>query len=421
LHINEGLNGIFLYFLSTDSSEFVRNVQKRINESGKGFIAWIDDNLKLGGNWKIAIDTAIDGSEGVIVVVTPKSLDSQYVTYEWAYALGKGKLVIPVTLEYPDPDPKKKQKQIHPKLSDLQKSDFTKDNDLAWNELLQNLESIHRQLDKPLEIANAERGLSDYSSEARRKAIDALNHINHPSAIEVFVRAFESYYEEVASFAAVGVARKTGCKDNRALPILEKSLMFKETRKEAAEHLAKYNNSQAVQILHKTLFEIQDYERDPILDSLTRIQDIRVIPMLESLLTKQGINHTLVIQALGQRKEPRSIPALLSYLDYLESLFKQGEATQSDQVFVIKALAQIGTTEILPILETQLREHLQSNYAQDHDIVKCAVEGLQAIGGPIAIEILERAVNMIWLHSNQLVQDAIRQLKQQESEAKQDN
>jgi hypothetical protein len=114
-----------------DDREFARLLKKRIEKNK--LKAWIDaDRLEAGANWTDAIDHAIREAAAVVIVMTPKATQSQYVTYEWAYALGAGIRVIPVIL---------KPTRLHSHMQRLQHIDFTKiassrTSKLPWSELI---------------------------------------------------------------------------------------------------------------------------------------------------------------------------------------------------------------------------------------------------------------------------------------------
>lgn len=58
---------------------------------------WYDTrDIEIGKDWFDEINHNLEQAFAVIVIVTPKSLDSPYVTYEWSWALGHGLEVIPI-------------------------------------------------------------------------------------------------------------------------------------------------------------------------------------------------------------------------------------------------------------------------------------------------------------------------------------
>lgn len=102
----------------------------------QGFKPWIDPEPHPGGDWRFLIDDAIQNSDAVIVIVTPNSVNSDYVTYEWALALGLGVQVIPVIFKKPD--------NMHPRLMTLNPFSFYGFKDPAhfWDYFLRELKRI---------------------------------------------------------------------------------------------------------------------------------------------------------------------------------------------------------------------------------------------------------------------------------------
>lgn len=114
-----------------DDGDFALILKDRIEQAG--FDGWIDDNLQAGEDWREMIDRAIRESMAVVVVLSPESVASEYVTYEWAFALGAGVPVVPVLLK---PTP------LHPRLEELQFLDFTNRRARPWTQLIERLESL---------------------------------------------------------------------------------------------------------------------------------------------------------------------------------------------------------------------------------------------------------------------------------------
>ena len=56
---------------------------------GGGFSVWIfEDKLLPGEDWRNGIDQAIRSAGALVAVMSPAAKASEYVTYEWAFALG---------------------------------------------------------------------------------------------------------------------------------------------------------------------------------------------------------------------------------------------------------------------------------------------------------------------------------------------
>lgn len=95
---------------------------------------WRDQGqLRAGGDWRSGIERGIAESIAVLVALSQSSVDSSYVTFEWAYGLGKSKTVLPVKLE---------SCKVHPRLEPIQYLDFSVPGSLPWNLLIERIREI---------------------------------------------------------------------------------------------------------------------------------------------------------------------------------------------------------------------------------------------------------------------------------------
>jgi hypothetical protein len=121
-----------------EDGDFAELLKLRLEK--EGLTAWIDiERLNVGEDWRQEIDTAIQNTVALIVVMTPSARQSDYVTYEWAFAWGAGVPVIPILL---------KETPMHPRLESLQYLDFTNQIARPWTKLLNVLASVaakHRE------------------------------------------------------------------------------------------------------------------------------------------------------------------------------------------------------------------------------------------------------------------------------------
>jgi hypothetical protein len=100
----------------------------------QGIALWLDQGrLRAGADWRQGIERGIASSLAILVALSAKSAESAYVTYEWAYALGKGKPVIPLKLE---------ECRVHPKLAAVQHLDFSVQGALPWESLVERIQEI---------------------------------------------------------------------------------------------------------------------------------------------------------------------------------------------------------------------------------------------------------------------------------------
>lgn len=123
-----------IVFISHDheDGDFAELLKLQLEKNGiKG---WIDsERLKIGQDWREEIDDSITNSLAVVAIMTPESRKSEYVTYEWAFAWGKGKKIFPLML---------KQTPLHPRLESLQYLDFTKRNSRPFDKLIESLKDL---------------------------------------------------------------------------------------------------------------------------------------------------------------------------------------------------------------------------------------------------------------------------------------
>ena len=126
--IKQGEKFIFISH-DHDDGDFAELLKLKLEK--ENLSVWLDnESLKIGQDWRDEIDTGIETSLAMIVIMTPEARKSEYVTYEWAFAWGKGKKIFPIML---------KQTQLHPRLESLQYLDFTNRANRPWEELIKEL------------------------------------------------------------------------------------------------------------------------------------------------------------------------------------------------------------------------------------------------------------------------------------------
>lgn len=79
---------------------------------------WYDADINAGERWADEIEKALEDAVILVLIVTPNSLRSKYVNYEWAWAVGSGIEVIPLLFEDIG-----KSRSKHPALTHLQYRD----------------------------------------------------------------------------------------------------------------------------------------------------------------------------------------------------------------------------------------------------------------------------------------------------------
>ena len=102
---------------SRDDSEFVLTLAKNLRKAGANI--WLDQlDIKPGTRWDKSIETALEESKTLLVILSKSSVASTNVMDEVSYALEEKKTVVPVLLEDCD---------IPFRLRRLQFADFTSD------------------------------------------------------------------------------------------------------------------------------------------------------------------------------------------------------------------------------------------------------------------------------------------------------
>ena len=94
---------------------------------------WKDTNqIDAGTEWRNEIDQGLLNCQIIIVLLNQVSVKSPYVTYEWAFALGNGKTIIPILIE---------ECEVHPRINILQYLDF-KDGKRPWDKLIDRIKKL---------------------------------------------------------------------------------------------------------------------------------------------------------------------------------------------------------------------------------------------------------------------------------------
>lgn len=86
---------IFLSYARSDGAAFARELRAKLE--AHGLSVWQDlTDIHPGANWWAEIRAAVSEVEYVVLVMTPRALESEVVTREWRLACTEGKCVIPV-------------------------------------------------------------------------------------------------------------------------------------------------------------------------------------------------------------------------------------------------------------------------------------------------------------------------------------
>ena len=75
---------------SHHNRSFAEKLQLKLHHAGIKD-TWMDNRIPNGAFWRPEIDRNLDAASLIVVVVSPKSMKSAYVTYEWCYSWFKRK------------------------------------------------------------------------------------------------------------------------------------------------------------------------------------------------------------------------------------------------------------------------------------------------------------------------------------------
>lgn len=123
-----------LVFLSYSRKDHYFAELAGIKLAEAGISLWRDQGqLRAGDDWRGGIEKGISESIAVLVALSKDAAESPYVTFEWAYGIGKDKTVVPLRLEVCN---------IHPRLEPIQYLDFSVPGSLPWTQLIERIREI---------------------------------------------------------------------------------------------------------------------------------------------------------------------------------------------------------------------------------------------------------------------------------------
>lgn len=111
---------------SRKDSDFARRLVTALET--QGIQTWIDrEGIHAGSKWSETIQSALDESAAMVIIISPESMDSKNVRDEWQYFLDHDKPIIPILL---------RPSKIHFQLNRIQYVDFHSQHfDTAFHQL----------------------------------------------------------------------------------------------------------------------------------------------------------------------------------------------------------------------------------------------------------------------------------------------
>lgn len=208
------MRNVFVSYCHEDA-DFAQILKEELSKAGFG--VWKDLDLRAGDNWRAEIDNAIKQALAVVVVMSARARASEYVAYEWSFALGAGVPVLPLLLKIAPAN-------VHPRLAALQSLDFSNYMLRPWESLARALRelanadrpfTISPPRDAPPVVQQAAHALDSLEANERKAAIQTLAQMQHPAARDALAEAITHPVLDVRVAAAEALA---AAKDVRAIP-----------------------------------------------------------------------------------------------------------------------------------------------------------------------------------------------------------
>jgi len=368
---------VFISYCHEDA-DFAHVLEDQLRQAG--ISVWKDLDLRAGDNWHAEIESAIKGAAAVVVILSERARASEYVNFEWAFAVGAGVPVLPLLLKI-RPD------ELHPRLRSLQALDFSNFMLRPWDALTRSLKGL-ADTERPFKVAvprdappfiqKAARELDSQNPEERVAAATLLAEIHDPSAREVLAEAVRHPAADVRDIAAGSLAE---AKDLRALPGILDAIRYKRWDRINTGALVKLGNA-AVPILVQML-------RDPAQGVHVRyciaraLKDLRIdesVDALHELLrSPEAELRVQAVESLGG--EPRALPWIL-------------EATRDSEA-QWAAIANLKYYRGPEVMATLIHALKHSNVAMRQRAVEVLKEAADASAVPALLEALADEDNVV--------------------------
>jgi HEAT repeat protein len=392
---------VFISYAREDR-DFAGRVENRLAEAGHQVS--IDKTILHAGEiWRNKLDRTIKASEAMVVIMTPHARTSDYVAYEWAFALGARVPIVPLRLT---------AVSFHPLLDERQHVDFSGRQE-PWEELLGQIEnpaeirSIRTRAlpaGTPPTIRRAAAALDSPDTKRQMAGIQSLADTDHPAACEALIQALNHPVKNLRVAAAINYPDR---QDPRILPSLMEATQTGDFLKQWYPEmrfdlrvLIERMGPPAVSILLDLLQSPNPLFRLHVADELGRLGENRALAGLIDMLRDNDPNLRLrSARALGNIGDPAAVPHLVKALEdeaegvrsaAAEALGKIGHnavpelvaALEDDSANVRAAAAEaLGMLKAHPAVAALL-EHLQMDSS---DVRAAAALALGRIGDPVAL------------------------------------
>lgn len=345
---------------SRQDADFAEVLRLRLREAG--FDSWIDlEGLPAGSEWGQEIDQAIRDSTALILVLTPASRASDYVAYEWAFALGAEVPVIPLLVAATD---------LPPRLAALQHLDFQDPAARRWQDLFAALQSaenarpvhsIPLPRTAPVVVRKAVEALDDDDPEVVENATARLAELALPEAQSALVEALGHPAPDVRIAAAWQLAKRG---DPRAVPGLIEGNRRRRWHHELARKLKEIGPAALPGVRAALSEEKEAWMRRDLVWGMDQIGDPSAVPDLIRLLDDEDTEVWHVsARALQQIGTAEAVSAVRGIMPRLLEELRGSDWVRADQAKT--TLRALGTADALSaVVQQENAEHLRQ-YQKD--------------------------------------------------------
>jgi hypothetical protein len=290
---------IFISYARKDGLSFAKELHDRLIQAD--LLPWLDLQKIKSGEWRRKIDMAIEDCIVFILVVTPGSIASPNVAYEYRYAMGLGKLIIPLIIDPSvriDPD-------IPEDLRRYQIKNFIDPTHDEWEKFGRELQFRQQELDIPDEIREAKAKAKSSSLTDRKDALDYLCTTDHPSARKALEELCSNHNSNVKMEAALAFARITNPPSLICLEGLKLAADDNRHDGNARLYLIQMNNEDAANVLFEVYKSGKGHHQKQTMQAMVEFSNPCAIPHLREMYKDR--TWTNALKKLAQFGDVKSI------------------------------------------------------------------------------------------------------------------
>lgn len=290
---------VFIAYKREDRA-FAYDLQKRLEDAE--IPTWMDESIPEGRRWREEIDDNLKNAFSVIVVITPESVNSIYVQYEWMYALGREIEVIPILFRKAD---------LPYRLEEIQYIDFS--HEFQWDRLINKLEGIrlkfdNNEYDKHLLSLIHALEIDDVNTQyaAASELMDLRDEESIPY-LEALLQYHNSWTRKYAC-KILGIFRQDTVVP-QLMRVLRNDPDF-QVREQAAESLGNIANDLAIQELINALNDDTKPVQNAAIKALANMKAHSTTSEIRRMLYRGDSTCGIAAQALGDLKDQDSVQAI---------------------------------------------------------------------------------------------------------------